>query len=361
MLDGIQNTLAGGGAVNFTGFGKFSVAERGPRQGVNPGRASGSRSPAGRVPKFSAGAGPEVQGQGRLTPARPFTDRLAALVEERRSQVCRPRPGPAGSARPSDAAGERRRRAADAVARWCERVVDQAGPACVAAKPQLACFERLGAPGWAALAGRRRRAAAGLLVIADGKRGDVPVSRRPTPRRSSARRPRRGATPRGSAPTPPPSTASSAPDSLEPLIDVADERGRAVRPGPHLESGRRRPARPARARSPVHRADRAISSPRSRPAQGEVPGCRAGRGRRRDRARPHRSAARPDAARGVPARASAHKGATRAARPGLRGPPGRRPGLPRRARSRERTTPLPPRKRSAARSGTWLARTSADA
>lgn len=44
-------------------------------------------------------------------------------------------------------------------------------------KPQLACFERLGAPGWAALdevcAAARE---AGLLVIADGKRGDVPVT-----------------------------------------------------------------------------------------------------------------------------------------------------------------------------------------
>ena len=47
----------------------------------------------------------------------------------------------------------------------------------MAAKPQLACFERLGAPGWAALE-RVIDAAqeAGLLVIADGKRGDVPVS-----------------------------------------------------------------------------------------------------------------------------------------------------------------------------------------
>jgi len=47
----------------------------------------------------------------------------------------------------------------------------------VAAKLQLACFERLGAPGWRALE-RTASAArdAGLLVIADGKRGDVPVS-----------------------------------------------------------------------------------------------------------------------------------------------------------------------------------------
>jgi len=44
-------------------------------------------------------------------------------------------------------------------------------------KPQLACFERLGAPGWFALeevcASARE---AGLLVVADGKRGDVPVT-----------------------------------------------------------------------------------------------------------------------------------------------------------------------------------------
>jgi orotidine-5'-phosphate decarboxylase len=44
-------------------------------------------------------------------------------------------------------------------------------------KPQLACFERLGAPGWSALAGVIAAArGAGLLVVADGKRGDVPVT-----------------------------------------------------------------------------------------------------------------------------------------------------------------------------------------
>jgi orotidine-5'-phosphate decarboxylase len=47
----------------------------------------------------------------------------------------------------------------------------------VAVKPQLACFERLGAPGIAALHDVIDVAReAGLLVIADGKRGDVPVS-----------------------------------------------------------------------------------------------------------------------------------------------------------------------------------------
>ncbi len=44
-------------------------------------------------------------------------------------------------------------------------------------KPQLASFERLGAPGWRALAQVCELARdAGLLVIADGKRGDVPVT-----------------------------------------------------------------------------------------------------------------------------------------------------------------------------------------
>ena len=67
--------------------------------------------------------------------------------------------------------------AARAVAAHCRSLIERAGPACVAIKPQLACFERLGAPGWAALeevcAAARE---AGLLVVADGKRGDVPVT-----------------------------------------------------------------------------------------------------------------------------------------------------------------------------------------
>jgi DNA-binding protein HU-beta len=57
VLDGITETLAGGGDVNFTGFGKFSVAERGPRQGVNPRTGERITIAGGRVPKFSAGAG----------------------------------------------------------------------------------------------------------------------------------------------------------------------------------------------------------------------------------------------------------------------------------------------------------------
>jgi orotidine-5'-phosphate decarboxylase len=111
----------------------------------------------------------------------PFADRLAALVEERRSQICLGLdPDPAGlpdDLDPAGAAASPAERAAAAVAAHCRRLIELAGPACVAAKLQLACFERLGAPGWAALAEVRAAAAeAGLLTIADGKRGDVPVT-----------------------------------------------------------------------------------------------------------------------------------------------------------------------------------------
>jgi orotidine-5'-phosphate decarboxylase len=68
-------------------------------------------------------------------------------------------------------------RAAAAVFEQCRSLIEAAGPACVAVKPQLACFERLGAPGWRALAEVCATAQrAGLLVVADGKRGDVPVT-----------------------------------------------------------------------------------------------------------------------------------------------------------------------------------------
>ena len=68
-------------------------------------------------------------------------------------------------------------RAAAAVAEHCALLIDAAGPACVAVKPQVACFERLGPPGWTALAGVAAHArAAGLLVLADAKRGDIDVT-----------------------------------------------------------------------------------------------------------------------------------------------------------------------------------------
>jgi len=109
----------------------------------------------------------------------PFADRLAALVDERNSQICLGLdPDPAALADHGDAPGtEAADMAADAVAAECERLIGAAAPASVAVKLQLACFERLGPPGWAAL---WRVASAArdedLLVVADAKRGDVPVT-----------------------------------------------------------------------------------------------------------------------------------------------------------------------------------------
>ncbi len=77
---------------------------------------------------------------------------------------------------PSGSAGSREG-VAGAVADACRRLLEVAGPSCVAVKPQLARFEALGWPGYRALEQVVSEArAAGLLVIADGKRGDVPVS-----------------------------------------------------------------------------------------------------------------------------------------------------------------------------------------
>jgi orotidine-5'-phosphate decarboxylase len=56
-------------------------------------------------------------------------------------------------------------------------LIDAAAPACVAVKLQLARFEVLGAPGRAAMGDVAEHARAqGLLVIADGKRGDIDVT-----------------------------------------------------------------------------------------------------------------------------------------------------------------------------------------
>jgi len=109
-------------------------------------------------------------------------DRLADAVARRESQlVLGLDPDPARlwpqavGAVPDH--GTAAHRAGGAMAAHCAALIDAAGPACVAVKPQLACFERLGSPGWAALAGTVDHAhRAGLFVLADGKRGDVPVT-----------------------------------------------------------------------------------------------------------------------------------------------------------------------------------------
>lgn len=56
VLDAITDSLAGGEDVNFTGFGKFHVAERSERQGVNPRTGERITIAGGKVPRFSAGS-----------------------------------------------------------------------------------------------------------------------------------------------------------------------------------------------------------------------------------------------------------------------------------------------------------------
>jgi orotidine-5'-phosphate decarboxylase len=94
-----------------------------------------------------------------------FADRLAAEVERKHSQLVVGL-DPRVDLMPIELRGD--------VARFCCGILDAVAPHAVAVKPQLAFFEQLGAAGMAAfeqvcIYARR----AGLLVIADGKRGDI--------------------------------------------------------------------------------------------------------------------------------------------------------------------------------------------
>ena len=64
VLKTIEDVLRDGEEVAFTGFGKFHVAERGPRQGVNPRTGERITIPGGKVPRFSAGSALKSQVKG---------------------------------------------------------------------------------------------------------------------------------------------------------------------------------------------------------------------------------------------------------------------------------------------------------
>ena len=57
VLDAIQGTLAGGGAVSLVGFGTFSVKARAARMGRNPRTGEAIQIQASNVPGFKAGKG----------------------------------------------------------------------------------------------------------------------------------------------------------------------------------------------------------------------------------------------------------------------------------------------------------------
>jgi orotidine-5'-phosphate decarboxylase len=110
-----------------------------------------------------------------------FGDTLARSVAERESQIVLgldPDPAalwPGSAGEPAE--GSAAQRAGEAVLGHCRALIDATAEACVAVKLQLACFERLGTHGWSTLEGAAAHARGrGLLVIADGKRGDISVS-----------------------------------------------------------------------------------------------------------------------------------------------------------------------------------------
>jgi DNA-binding protein HU-beta len=57
VLKSIEDALKGGEDVTFTGFGKFSVAQRGAREGRNPRTGETMTIAASTVPRFTAGSG----------------------------------------------------------------------------------------------------------------------------------------------------------------------------------------------------------------------------------------------------------------------------------------------------------------
>jgi orotidine-5'-phosphate decarboxylase len=103
-----------------------------------------------------------------MSAAGHFADRLAAAVERKGAPLCvgiDPDPAliPVGLG----------------IAEFCRGIVDAVADVAVAVKPQAAFFEAQGAMGWAELSDVCRYARdAGLLVIADAKRGDVPSTAR---------------------------------------------------------------------------------------------------------------------------------------------------------------------------------------
>ncbi len=108
--------------------------------------------------------------------ATTFGDRLAEAIDRKRTQLVVGL-DPQRDLLPVELAGDAhqgRDHTADAFVRFCNGIVDAVAPYAVAVKPQLAFFEALGADGMRALeevcAYARQ---AGLLVIADGKRGDI--------------------------------------------------------------------------------------------------------------------------------------------------------------------------------------------
>jgi orotidine-5'-phosphate decarboxylase len=160
---------------------------------------------------------------GPGTAAATFADRVAEAVDRKRSQLLvglDPRP----ELLPVELRGDThlsRGAASDAVARFCRGLVDAVAPYVVGVKPQLAFFETLGADGIRAFEDACEYArSAGLLVVADGKRGDIGSTARAYA--DAYLEEREGNPPRVDALTVNPYLGS---DSLEPLLAACRRSG----------------------------------------------------------------------------------------------------------------------------------------
>jgi orotidine-5'-phosphate decarboxylase len=105
-------------------------------------------------------------------------------------------------------------------------VIEATASTCVAVKLQLACFERLGADGWVALGNAIAAAREhGLLILADGKRGDVPVTARAYAQALVGETPTPFGTVAGLGADAFTANPLLGRDSLEPLVEAADAAG----------------------------------------------------------------------------------------------------------------------------------------
>jgi orotidine-5'-phosphate decarboxylase len=161
------------------------------------------------------------------TTSTAFGPRLDAAARARQSVVCvgldpdvarlpaevwhGVRAGPAGTAR--------------AVERFCDGIIDAVAEHAVAIKPQLAFFEAIGPPAVAALERICEHArAAGLLVVLDGKRGDIGSTS--AAYASAYLSPASdGSGPRGDALTVNPYLGD---DGLEPFVELSRANGRGL-------------------------------------------------------------------------------------------------------------------------------------
>jgi orotidine-5'-phosphate decarboxylase len=173
-------------------IGRLTAEQHISPEGEAPSAASrtltadpGTASTTPPTPLTNPGMPPADPAEPLEGSAASFGDRVASAVAARASQLVLgldpdpswlwPRAVELADRAPGDRSAASR--AARAVAAHCSLAIEATAAQCVAVKLQVACFERLGAPGWAALREAAQRARArGLLVIADAKRGDIDVS-----------------------------------------------------------------------------------------------------------------------------------------------------------------------------------------